>query len=289
MRLISLFEAAYPSHPGGKVTNPNDGSRPGDKCPTGDEGELVLKRRSPRPFEKEAFYFLGCSNYPKCLQHMAAPTDLERGALTSRISAKPEAEPKPEEPTASSPEASKHTCEPEERQPGESYKDFFSRKKNCEACQRRKERRLEAELAQIPKEPEQEPESKQELSLKSDPSQGKVMQVLDVLRGMPHGWVGAGRGSSGKAGVKRQADPGEVRRSPPKHREICKVPGCDRKVSTEFGRPKPFCSAHIEQSPYIQNLMKRVEAHYAGEPDSERNDRERAEKAFRKAEEEYDE
>lgn len=292
MRLEILFEAAYPSHPGGKVTNPNDGSQPGDPCQDC-EGTLVLKRKSPAPFEKEAIHFLGCSNYPKCHQYMAAPREIERTPLQPAIGReRPEPTPTPSAASEIAPTEPplKHSCEPEERQTGETYKAFFTRKKNCEACKRRTDRRLEAGLSDLPTEPEK-PVEEPGSSLKLDPNKSKIMQILDILRGIPHGAIGTGIGSSGKTGIEREIRPDEkpeeVRRKLYKNKTDCKFPGCDKQVTTEFGRPKPYCTDHIDESPYIKDLKKKVDEFYAGEPESELKERNRAREAFEKAEEEY--
>jgi len=36
-----------------------------------------------------------------------------------------------------------------------------------------------------------------------------------------------------------------------------KVEGCDNSVSTDYGKPKPFCNEHLDESPYPKDLMDR--------------------------------
>ena len=54
--------------------------------------------------------------------------------------------------------------------------------------------------------------------------------------------------------------------------------GCDNSVSTTFGKPKPFCSEHVEMNPYPAELGKMLGS--GGEPDPNK-EHQRAKRHFR--------
>ena len=56
------------------------------------------------------------------------------------------------------------------------------------------------------------------------------------------------------------------------------ISGCDNPVSTEFGRPKPFCREHVLESPYPKELAGRL---LAGEEPDPNKDYQATEKAWR--------
>lgn len=66
-----------------------------------------------------------------------------------------------------------------------------------------------------------------------------------------------------------------------REKPFCTYQGCLERVSTEHGRPKPFCKDHVLENPYVQDLLKRMEAIDPNE------DRKRANAAFKEAEERY--
>jgi hypothetical protein len=39
----------------------------------------------------------------------------------------------------------------------------------------------------------------------------------------------------------------------------CQFKGCSMSVSTTYGRPKPFCKNHVLESPYVQDMLRRME------------------------------
>lgn len=45
-----------------------------------------------------------------------------------------------------------------------------------------------------------------------------------------------------------------------KEKPFCEIEGCTERVSTEFGRPKPYCKDHVFENPYVKDLVKRLEA-----------------------------
>jgi len=59
-------------------------------------------------------------------------------------------------------------------------------------------------------------------------------------------------------------------------------PGCLNKVSTKYGRPKPYCKEHIDQSPYIADLMQKA-AEGQGKPMGKKE----ADEAFKAAKREH--
>lgn len=65
-------------------------------------------------------------------------------------------------------------------------------------------------------------------------------------------------------------DDGNTRKAKPKDKPFCEFQGatvgegdtsafiaCSERVSTEFGKPKPFCKDHVFENPYVQDLLKR--------------------------------
>ena len=40
----------------------------------------------------------------------------------------------------------------------------------------------------------------------------------------------------------------------------CEFKGCLLSVSTEFGKPKPFCKNHVLENPYVKDMLKRMES-----------------------------
>lgn len=63
-----------------------------------------------------------------------------------------------------------------------------------------------------------------------------------------------------------------------KEKPFCRVENCFERVSTEHGRPKPYCKDHVFENPYVQDLLKRYELL------DEKEDRKKANAAFKKAE-----
>ena len=55
-------------------------------------------------------------------------------------------------------------------------------------------------------------------------------------------------------------DPHKQVRSRERSKPICQFKRCALSVSTKFGRPKPFCSIHVFENPYVPDLLKRMEA-----------------------------
>lgn len=41
-----------------------------------------------------------------------------------------------------------------------------------------------------------------------------------------------------------------------KEKPFCELEGCSNRVSTEFNRPKPYCTEHIKESPYVQEIIR---------------------------------
>lgn len=188
------------------------------------------------------------------------------------------------------------------RQQGETFAAYYARLGAAKKA--REEAELEAWAAQgdepeIPDKPGEVEERTGE-TLQLDPKKNKIMQVLDIMRGMG-GEKWSRRGKTKERFGKRirekdtcqfghtcddpsnpmpsPAGPGSKIFSPltgaPKEEYLeyylnknkCPVcserePGCKNKVSHEFGRPKPYCSEHLDQSEHVANLMKTLE----GEP-----------------------
>lgn len=71
---------------------------------------------------------------------------------------------------------------------------------------------------------------------------------------------------------------GRIREKP-----FCEFKDCKNRVSTEFGKPKPFCKDHVLENPYVKDLLKRMELIDPNE------DRKRANAAFKRAEIDYNE
>lgn len=58
---------------------------------------------------------------------------------------------------------------------------------------------------------------------------------------------------------------------------LCTFAGCTMRVSTEYGRPKPFCKDHVLENPYVKDMLKRMEGI------DPKEDRKRANAAFEAA------
>ena len=73
------------------------------------------------------------------------------------------------------------------------------------------------------------------------------------------------------------------KKKPPVIREkpFCEIKGCDQRVSTEHGRPKPFCKDHVFENPYVQDLLERMK------DIDPKEDRKKANAAFERAKIEY--
>ena len=54
-------------------------------------------------------------------------------------------------------------------------------------------------------------------------------------------------------------NPNKQVKSKERSKPICEFKGCHSSVSTKFGRPKPFCSNHVFENPYVQDLLERME------------------------------
>lgn len=70
---------------------------------------------------------------------------------------------------------------------------------------------------------------------------------------------------------------GRIREKP-----FCELAGCNNRVSTEFGKPKPFCKDHVLENPYVKNMLKQMALI------DPKEDRKRANAAFEEAKKEYD-
>lgn len=205
-------------------------------------------------------------------------------------------------------EATEHTCQPEEKQPGESWAAWGNRKKNCPGCEAEAEAELEAGFIGDPDEPPPvekpgEVEERTGETLEFDENKPMVMQILDILQSMggekwnrrgpwrerygkrirkkdkctyghtcedPQNPLPTfGRGVGKKIFSPVTGAPKEEYRDYYLSKNRCPActgeAGCDNPVSTEFGRPKPFCAEHVGESPYPKELGGRLEA--GEEPD----------------------
>ena len=73
-----------------------------------------------------------------------------------------------------------------------------------------------------------------------------------------------------------------------REKPFCELPGCSSRVSTEFGRPKPFCKDHVLENPYVQDMLKRMEGIDPKEDRKRANRVFEEEKARQEAEDERD-
>lgn len=67
-----------------------------------------------------------------------------------------------------------------------------------------------------------------------------------------------------------------------RYKPFCEYPNCGQRVSTEFGRPKPYCKDHVEENPYVKDLLSRIAEV------NDKEDRKKAEEAFLKLKKEFD-
>ena len=52
---------------------------------------------------------------------------------------------------------------------------------------------------------------------------------------------------------------GKIKRKREREKPFCEIPECNNRVSTEFGRPKPYCKDHVFENPYVKDLLLRME------------------------------
>ena len=85
-------------------------------------------------------------------------------------------------------------------------------------------------------------------------------------------------------GIDWDADDEAPRKKPKqliREKPFCEIEECSNRVSTEHGRPKPFCKDHVFENPYVQDLVKRIAAL------DDKADRKQTKEAFKRAELEY--
>lgn len=86
-------------------------------------------------------------------------------------------------------------------------------------------------------------------------------------------------------GIDWEADDDNPDKKPPqkiRQKPFCEFEGCAMRVSTEHGRPKPFCRDHVFENPYVKALLKRIENL------DDKADRKRTKEAFERAKAQYE-
>lgn len=77
-------------------------------------------------------------------------------------------------------------------------------------------------------------------------------------------------------------DPTKQLKSREREKPFCEIEDCNNRVSTEFGKPKPFCKDHVFENPYVKNLIKKMESLDVA------SDRKTANEAFKRATAEHE-
>lgn len=206
---------------------------------------------------------LGCSNYPWC-SYKTHPDKAEEGSACPSCALRGDKSKKgpgklvkrgfsykkPGEAKVGPDDAGvAHTCGP--RADGETHKDVAIRNKACEGCAAQKQAEedyWERSIAAAPSKDLPGDVQDRGTGIQLDPNQSKVMQILDVHKQMGgEKWSRRGKNRYGKR-IRKKA--------------ICQEPGCDNKVKHKYGAPKKWCPEHLQNSPYVADLMQQL----AGDP-----------------------